>query len=132
MKRKLEEADLKFIKSDERLLELEKSIKQNNIEFSKVNARFSIIENKQKLNELPDLNNIHALLSHLNLTKNCTKEEIRNIINLRLMEISSESSLSREIFSSKKMSEEEKQQLTTFYNGASEILIKWKKKQANK
>lgn len=132
MKEVLDESVLKFTKNEERLTELEKASKQTGYEFSKVRARFCIIESKQKPDDLPNMQNIPGLLDYLNLTKDSTKEEIRQKINLRLMEISSESALSREIFTSKNMTEEEKQQLTTFYNKASQILIKWKKHQANK
>lgn len=127
MKDVIEKTEINLKKNDDRLKELEEAKKQKDIEFSKVKARMTILESKQKTDELPELKNIPALLVHLNLTENSSKEDIRKIINLRLMELSCESSLSREIFTSSKISEQVKQSLIMYYNEAREILTKWKK-----
>lgn len=81
-----------------------------------------MIESKQKQVDLPDLKDISSLLEYFNLSTDCTKCDVNDTINLRLMEISPESIVSQDIFN--KISESQCEKLTVFYNKASEILLK--------
>lgn len=98
-------------------------------ENQKIKSRLTILESRQKDVELPNIKDIPSLLKFLNLSSSPSKNDIRTAINLRLMEVSSESNISHEIFTSKKMSKEKKLELTIFYNKASEELMKWFKNQ---
>lgn len=98
-------------------------------EFRKTKTRLSIIEGKQKDIELPNVTDIPGLLSYFNLTRDSTKDDIRTAINFRLMEISPESLVSKEIYHTSKMSEEKRDELVMFYNQANTTLLKWKKQQ---
>lgn len=114
--------------NEQRFMSLENAAKQNSQDFTKLKTRISIIESKSKEDELPALTGIPGLLDFLNLNENSTKEEIRKCINLRLMERSTESLVSDDIFSNSKMSIEERQKHVMFFNQASEVILKWKKK----
>lgn len=106
---------------------VENQIRKNAIEYGKVKTRVSIIESKQNEFELPDLNDIQALLNYFNLNDACTKADINKTINIRLMEVSSESTVSNEIWSKSNMTKEKRESLSTFYNKVSEKLLKWRK-----
>lgn len=108
-------------KNEERLKNLEKA----KLEIRKVKTRVTMIESKQIRADLPDLKNIDSVLQYFNLTNNCTKTDVNDTINLRLMEISPESTVSREIYNN--MTEEEKQDLSTFLNKASGVLLHYVK-----
>lgn len=112
-------------KNEKRIKCLEDAKSQSDNEFRKMKTRLSIIECKEPKTVVPDLRNIPALLKYFNLTNNSSKEDIRKMINLRLMEISPESLISKEIFSQDSV--EEKQKLTIFFNQASDVLKKWRK-----
>lgn len=114
--------------NEKRLKALEEFKKKNEIETRNVKTRVSIIESKQNVVDLPDVNDTGALLKLFNITKNCTKEDIRRTVNLRLMEVSPESPLSEEVFTRSDMTTEKKEQLTMFYNKASVRLLSWRKK----
>lgn len=124
---KLEETQVENDKNEQRLRALEDSTKEKDNEMRKVKTRVIIIESKQKDTDLPDVNDIPAILDYLNLTESSTKKDIRKTINLRLMETSPESLLSKEIYNSSKMEKEKQEELTMFYNEASIVLMKWKK-----
>lgn len=130
----LEQTQNEQKKNEQRLKVLEQTKMQKEVEFtrefSKVKTRITMIESKQRHTDLPDLRDISSLLQYFNLKKNCTKTEINDTINLRLMETSPESNVSQDIFTS--MTEEEKQQLTTFCNNASEVLLKYVKSRNKK
>lgn len=99
---------------------------QTNNGIKKLKTRLAILESKQQGPfELPPCDNIPKLLQYLNLKENCTKEDIRATINLRIMEISPECPVSKDIF--KRFDAEKGQELTIFLNKASEVLLKWKR-----
>lgn len=112
-------------KNEERLKNLEKAKMQKELEIRKVKTRVTMIESKQIRADLPDLKNIDSVLQYFNLTNNCTMTDVNDTINLRLMEISPESTVSREIYNN--MTEEEKQILSTFLNKASGVLLHYVK-----
>lgn len=121
----LEQTQSEQKKNEDRLKELEKIKMQKEIELRKVKTRITMIESKQPHTDLPDLKDIVSLLQYFNLKENCTKTEVNDTINLRLMETSTESTVSRDIFTN--MTEEEKQNLTIFLNKASEVLLRYVK-----
>lgn len=92
------------------------------IELNKLKTRMAMIESKQKPADLPDLKDISSLLEYFNLKKDCNKDDVNDTINLRLMEISPESTVSQDIFNN--MSEERKEALAISYNQANDILLK--------
>lgn len=110
---------------------LENAKKQNENEMRKLKARLTIIESKLKPAEIPSLENISDLLNYFNLTEKSSKEDITNTINLRLMELSDESLVSSEIFTTTVLSKEDKEEIIMSYNAACDVLLKWKKKQIN-
>lgn len=117
--------------NEERLMALENAFKKKENELSCVKTRITIIESKAKELKLPALKDIPGILDFLNLNQNATKEQIRQTINLRLMELSPESSVSNEIFTNLKTTDDDRQKTLMFLNQASDILIKWKKAQLN-
>lgn len=128
--RSLEETNEDKKKMEQRLKILEDNKRQKDIEIRKVKSRVAIIECKQKEEELPDLRNLTGLLNYFNLRKDATKEDINRTINLRLMEINPESTVSKEVFTCN-MTKEKRQELSMFYNQASEMLLRWKDTQNN-
>lgn len=129
MGKKLEEIQVNFKKTEQRVEALEESKNQKEIEIRKVKTRITIIESKQREGNLPDLKDIPPLLNYFSLTKNSTKEDIMKIINLRLMELSPESTVSHEIFMSSEMTDEKRKEISMFYNI---FFKKWIKKTKNK
>lgn len=120
-------------KNEQRLQDLEATFenakKMENLERHKLKTRLEMIESKQPVVfELPDSNNIPAVLNYLNLREDCSKDDIRKIIGLRLMELSSESPISEDILTNSSITNEQKEELIMFYNAASASLKKWKKK----
>lgn len=129
MGRNLQETQNEQMKNAQRLKALEEIKRQKEIEFRKVKTRIAMIESKQRLEDLPDLKDINSLLHYFNLDENCTKEEVRKVVNLRLMESSPESIVSQDIFSN--MTKEKREERTVFHNQASEVLLKWIKFRQN-
>lgn len=117
--------------NEKRVMVLEESKKKEENESRKIKSRVTLLESRQKEVALPSLRDIPSCLEFLNLNSFSTKDDIRTTINLRLMEISSESNISNEIFTSKKLTEEKRLKLTMFYNAASDVLMKWIKKNKN-
>lgn len=123
------------LKMEQRLLErlnqsydtLAESKKKADIEFDKIRTRVTMMESKQAERQLPDVNNIPALLQYLNMKQTCTKKDIDTTINLRLMESSAESTVSDDIFVLSDMTEQKREKLVMFYNEASDKLQKWRK-----
>lgn len=111
--------------SNKRLIALEELKNKEANETDKIKSRITLIESRHKEVELPNLKDIPSLLNFLNLDSSPTRNDIRTSINMRLMEISSESSISNEFFYSKKMTCEKRLELSSFYNEASDILLKW-------
>lgn len=75
---------------------------------------------------MPDLNDHQALLSYFGLDENATIDEIRESINIQIMEFSPESLLDSSINDG--MTEEEQDQHVSFLNRASVVLASWKNK----
>lgn len=119
-------------KTEKRLTDLENSKRRKENETEKLKTRVTLLESRQREVELPSLSDIPSLLNFLNLDSSSSKEDMRASINLRLIEVSSQSNIGNEIYTSKKMTKEKKLQLATFYNEASDVLMKWFKKEANK
>lgn len=121
--RNLEESNANKQKMEQRLKLLEDHKKQKDIEIRKVKSRVAIIECKQKEEELPNMRDLAGLLNYFNLRKDATKEDINRTINLRLMEINPESTVSKEVFTC--ITKERREELTMFYNEASGTLLRW-------
>lgn len=114
---------LKEIK--EKIEELDGTKKKMDLEVKKIKTRITMVEAKQPQAQLPDINCIPYLLKFFNLDENCTKNDVNHIINLRIMELSPESTVSNEIFATCEMTTEKREQCLMFYNNASQKLLKW-------
>lgn len=75
--------------------EAEEDSKRANMEMKKLQTRLAILESKHAEKELPNLTDIPNVLAYFNLNANCTKADINKAVNLRMMEVSSESSISQ-------------------------------------
>lgn len=101
---------------------------KHSIELSKMKTRIAIMESKQTTDSnLPDLESIPTLLHYFNLTTNSTDEDIRKTINLRMLEASTDSVVSAEIFTTMSITEDERENREIFCNKAMDVLLKWSK-----
>lgn len=130
LREKLEKTESDNIKNENRLKALEEARKKTEIDTRLVKSRVAIMESKHLEFEIPEQRDVRTLLECLNLPFDCTKEDIRKTINLRLMELSSESVVSNEIFTFCTLTPEKRQQISMFLNEASQTLLKWKKNTA--
>lgn len=135
IKEKMVATENEFANKEQRLIErfelgmkeLDSSRKKTELEVSKIKTRVNLVESKQIMQPLPDVRSIPALLKYFNLDETCSKNDINAIINLRLQEIDSESKVSGDIFTCKRMTQEKREEMIFFCNDASTNLLKWRK-----
>lgn len=123
-------------KMDERLSKLEHSVGDlrndsinKDILLAEQKIRISILEKKQKTKSRPNVSNVNDLLEYFDLDEKATIDEIRNIINTRILEVSPESLISSAV--NDDMNEEERDAEVTYLNQALGVLTKWKFEQNN-
>lgn len=112
-----------LVNDQTKIHDFDKASKQTKIELQKLQTRIAILESKQGEKELSELSNIPKVLDYFNLNLNCTKADINKTINLRLMEMSSESAVSKEIYGKSELNSEKRERLVIFLNQASSALL---------
>lgn len=92
-------------------------------DIEELKIRMAIVESKHKPLKMPALDNIEELLRYFRLEKSSSIDDIRNEINIRTLETSSESLVN----SGTDMTDEERDDFVTFLNEAQQVLLKWKR-----
>lgn len=91
--------------------------------------RLRILENKLNIKDKKeiDLNAINSILMYFNLNSNCTRNDIRDVVNMRVMEMSPESLIENGV--NEGMSDAEREQFTSLLNPTLVKLLQWKDEQ---
>lgn len=116
--------DNKFGSLEKQVDDLKQELREKDMDLQQTKIRLSILEKKQKKKNIPDLNDTKALLSYFGLAENCTIDEIRDTINIEIMQVSPESLVGSAM--NDDMTEEEKDEQVSFLNRAAVMLSKWK------
>lgn len=109
------------------LSKLAAEVREQHVNLQQTQIRLSILEKKQKKEKLPDLNDLKGLLAYFGLDETAKLDEIRDVINIRIMEVSPESLVESAL--NEEMDEDQRDEVVSFLNQASVILLQWKSKQ---
>lgn len=91
-----------------------------------IQIRLNIVEKKCKQSNQIDFDDVSSMLTYLNLDESATIADIRDAINIRILEVSSESLV--DSGATEDMSSEEREAMTTRLNQIQQKLIEWKSK----
>lgn len=95
-----------------------------------IQIRLNIVEKKCKQSNLIDFDDVSSMLTYLNLDESATIADIRDAINIRILEVSNESLV--DSGATEDMSSEEREAMTTRLNQIQQKLIEWKSKPQSK
>lgn len=123
---RLEDMRKEMEKKEAKIDELQKMIHTKDSKLEDYEIRLGIIEKKTRSNQVIELDNVESMLTYFNLNRNCSEEEIEDAISVRVLEFSPESFVDSSL--TQRMTDEEREKITSQLNRAQQILLDWKRK----